>query len=212
MVWMTVFHFCFDLRQFHLLDSNFYADPFWTLQRDGIVSLFLLCAGLAQALGEPAWPRFWRRWAQIVGCALLVTLGSMWMFPRSFISFGMLHGVAAMLLLLRLLKPAPLVCLLLGAAAVQAPQFVQHAFFDSRWTDWVGLVTHKPATEDFVPLLPWFGLMLWGYGLGRWRPTLLAGELPRVFAPLAFMGRWSLSYYMLHQPVMIGLLTLTMRG
>ena len=212
MVWMTAFHFCFDLRQFHLLDSDFYADPFWTVQRNCIVSLFLLCAGLAQALGEPAWPRFWRRWGQIVACALLVTAGSVWMFPRSFISFGMLHGVAVMLLLLRLLKPAPLLCFLLGAAAVLAPQFVQHAFFDSRWTDWVGLVTHKPPTEDFLPLLPWFGVMLWGYGLGRWRPRLLAGALPRVLAPLAFLGRWSLSYYMLHQPVMIGLLTLTMRG
>ncbi len=212
MVWMTIFHGCFDLHQFHLLEANFYRDPFWTVQRGCIVSLFLFCAGLAQGLGEPSWPRFWKRWAQIVGCALLVTLGSMWMFPRSFISFGVLHGIAVMLVLLRVLKPVPLVCLLLGAAALLAPQFLQHPFFDNRWTDWVGLVTHKPPTEDYVPLLPWFGVMLWGYGLARWKPALLAGELPRVFSPLAFLGRWSLSYYMLHQPVMIGLLTLTMRG
>ena len=212
MVWMTVYHFCFDLRQFRLLDADFYRDPQWTLQRAAIVSLFLFCAGMAQALGEPAWPRFWKRWAQIVVCALAVTAGSMWMFPDSFISFGVLHGMALMLLLLRVLKPAPIVCLLLGAALVAAPQFIQHSFFDSRWTDWIGLVTHKPQTEDYVPLMPWFGVVLWGYGLGRWRPALLAGELPSFARPLAFLGRWSLSYYMLHQPVMIGLLTLTMRA
>jgi uncharacterized membrane protein len=212
MVWMTAYHGCFDLHQFHLLDANFYADPFWIAQRSCIVSLFLLCAGLAQALGEPAWPRFWRRWSQIVGCALLVTLGSIWMFPRSFISFGVLHGMALMLLLLRVTRPAPLACLVLGGLAVLAPQFIQHPFFDSRWTDWVGLVTHKPTTEDYVPLAPWFGMMLWGYGLGRWRPGILAGALPRWLNPLAFLGRWSLSYYMLHQPVMIGLLTLTMHA
>ena len=40
------------------------------------------------------WPRFWRRWAQVAGCALLVTLGSWLMFPRSLISFGVLHGIA----------------------------------------------------------------------------------------------------------------------
>ena len=212
MVWMTVYHFCFDLRQFRLLDADFYRDPHWTLQRTAIVSLFLFCAGMAQALGEPAWPRFWKRWAQIVGCALAVTAGSMWMFPDSFISFGVLHGMAVMLLLLRVLKPAPIVCLLLGAVLVAAPQFIQHPFFDSRWTDWVGLVTHKPQTEDYVPLTPWFGVMLFGYGLGRWRQALLSGDLPSFARPLAFLGRWSLSYYMLHQPILIGLLTLTMRA
>jgi len=30
--------------------------------------------------------------------------------------------------------------------------------------------------------------------------------VPRAARPLAVLGRWSLSYYMLHQPVMIGLL------
>lgn len=83
MVWMTAYHFCFDLVQFGKLNADFYRDPHWTLQRTAIVSLFLLCAGLAQALGEPAWPRFWRRWLQIVGCALAVTAGSMWMFPAA---------------------------------------------------------------------------------------------------------------------------------
>ena len=32
--------------------------------------------------------------------------------------------------------------------------------------------------------------------------------LPRPMAPLAVLGRWSLSFYMLHQPVLLGLLWL----
>ena len=42
-VWMAVFHFCFDLNFFGWLDprQNFYTDPFWTMQRKAIVSLFL---------------------------------------------------------------------------------------------------------------------------------------------------------------------------
>ena len=71
-----------------------------------------------------------------------------------------------------------------------------------------GLASRKPVTEDFVPLLPWFGVMLWGYAAGRWllarRPALLTGRLPEVLQPLAVLGRWSLSFYMLHQPVLIG--------
>ena len=39
-VWMAVFHFCFDLNHFGLLlpKQNFYGDPFWTVQRSVIVS------------------------------------------------------------------------------------------------------------------------------------------------------------------------------
>jgi uncharacterized membrane protein len=85
---------------------------------------------------------------------------------------------------------------------------VQHAFFDTLATNWVGLVTRKPVTEDHVPVLPWLGVMLWGLAAGQWllvqRCTLLTGHLPGVLRPLALLGRWSLSFYMLHQPVLIG--------
>mgnify|MGYP000876629481 CR=1 FL=1 len=104
LVWMTVYHFCFDLNHFGLIRQNFYEDPRWTLQRTAIVSLFLFTAGFGQVLAVQAgqgWPRFWRRWGQVAGCAVLVSLGSWWMFPGSWISFGVLHGLAVMLLLAR---------------------------------------------------------------------------------------------------------------
>ena len=34
-LWMTVFHFCFDLSQFHFLEANFFCDPLWLWQRTG---------------------------------------------------------------------------------------------------------------------------------------------------------------------------------
>jgi uncharacterized membrane protein len=225
MVWMTAFHFAFDLNQFHLIPrQNFYADPFWTGQRLAIVTLFLGCAGVAQALarqpGAAAPPgRFWRRWAQVAGCAVGVSLGSAWMFPRSWISFGVLHAVAALLLILHAVERRVVSgeraeawrgWLAAGAVALLLPQVVAHPVFDSRWTWWVGLVTHKPVTEDFVPLLPWFGVFAWGYAAGLWltrhRPQWLAGALARPLQPLTRLGRWSLSYYMVHQPVLIGAL------
>jgi len=212
-VWMALFHFCFDLAYFGLWKQNFYVDPVWTVQRTCIVSLFLFCAGLGQATAlhlHQGWPRFWRRWAQVAGCAVLVSIGSALMFPHSWISFGVLHGIAVMLVVMRLAAPLGAWLWALGALAIALPQIAHHAFFDSRWTNWVGLVTHKPITEDYVPLLPWLGAMAFGVAAGQWllrlRPAVLSASLPRALHPLAVLGRWSLSFYMLHQPILIGLL------
>ena len=214
MVWMAVFHLCFDLNHFGWLAprQDFYGDPLWTAQRTAIVSLFLFCAGLSQALAwRSAQPpaRFWRRWAQVAGCAVLVSAGSAVMFPNSWISFGVLHGIAAMLLVLRLAAPLGRGLWLLGALALVLPWLVQHPFFDERWSNWLGLVTRKPVTEDYVPVLPWLAAVAWGCAAGQLAlaraPGLLAGPLPEALRPLAALGRWPLTFYMLHQPVLIGL-------
>jgi uncharacterized membrane protein len=215
-VWMVLFHFSFDLNLLGLITprQEFLRDPFWTTQRSCIVSLFLLCAGMGQALAAQAqqsWPRFWRRWGQVAFCALLVSLSSSVMFPKSWISFGVLHGIAVMLVLCRLAAPLGAWLWPLGALAWALPQFIVHPFFDTRWTNWLGLVTHKPVTDDYVPVLPWLGVMMWGLalaqGLLRLRPELMSGPLPMVLRPLAFLGRWPLTIYMLHQPLFIGALT-----
>jgi uncharacterized membrane protein len=219
-VWMVGFHFAFDLNHFGLLHpaQDFYRDPLWTLQRTAIVTLFVASAGLGAAAALHGLPqgaalcerldaRFWRRWAQVAGCAVLVSAGSALMFPRSWISFGVLHGLAVMLVLARVLAPLRGWLWPLGLAALLLPQAVAHPFFDSRLTNWVGLVTRLPVTEDYVPLLPWLGVMLWGLAAGQAllaRGGVLGGALPRALAPLAGLGRWSLSVYMLHQPLLIG--------
>jgi len=223
-VWMTAYHFSFDLDHFGWIEQDFFNDPFWTWQRTCIVSLFLFCAGLGQAIAREhgqSWRRFWRRWAQIAACALLVTIGSLWMFPGSFIYFGVLHGIAVMLVLVRLtagwgawLWPA-------GAVALALPWVAQDSF--ARWPEaleflnarafnWLGWVSRKPPTQDYVPLLPWLGVMWWGMAAGQWllrhRTQWMQGALPRPLAPLAWMGRWSLAWYMVHQPLLIGLMML----
>lgn len=213
-VWMAVFHLSFDLSYFRLTQQNFYADPVWTVQRSCIVSLFLFCAGLGQAVAVSqgqSWRRFWRRWAQVAACAVLVSIGSWLMFKDRFISFGVLHGIAVMLIVVRLTARGGRALWIAGAVAIALPWLLRSPLFDTRLLNWVGLVTHKPATEDYVPLLPWLGAMWWGMAAGQWvlarRRAWLTGRLPRALRPLAVLGRWSLSFYMLHQPVLIGLLT-----
>lgn len=222
MLWMTAFHFCFDLNHFGYFQQDFYRDPFWTWQRTLIVSLFLLCAGMGQAVAQQqgqSWSRFWRRWRQIVACAILVSVGSWFMYPKSFIYFGVLHGMAVLLIMARLTVHWGGWLWLLGGVAIglkfavayalnasAAPALV--ALFNSPALNWLGLITRLPITEDYLPLLPWLGVVWWGVAVGRWlsagNSAQLAGPLPIALKPLVVLGRWSLSYYMLHQPVMIG--------
>jgi uncharacterized membrane protein len=219
-LWMAAFHFCYDLNYFRFIHQNFYTDPRWTLQRVCIVSLFLFVAGMGQAIAidqRQSGSRFRRRWAQVAGCALLVSAGSWWMFPNSFISFGVLHCIALLVIILRLSAGAKWALWPLGLLAIALPEFVQHAWFDTRWTDWIGLVTHKPITEDYVPLLPWLGVAWWGLAAGQWvlarRRQWFGGALAPALHPLAVLGRWSLTFYMLHQPILIGglMLIVTLR-
>jgi len=213
-VWMALFHLCFDLNHFGFWTPKqaFTADPFWTTQRTVIVSLFLFCAGMGQAIAleqGQSWARFWRRWAQIAACALLVSIGSAWMFPRSWISFGVLHGIAVMLIAVRWLAPLRGWLWPLGALAIVLPLLWRDEAFNGPWLRWIGLVTRKPLTEDYVPVLPWLGVVSWGVAAGQWlqaqRPGWLQGAVPRPAQGLALLGRWSLSFYMVHQPVLIGL-------
>lgn len=220
-VWMTIFHFSFDLNHIGWLRQDFYRDPFWTWQRTAIVSLFLFCAGLGQAVAVARgqdWRRFWKRWGQIAACALLVTAGSMAMFPKSYIYFGVLHGIAAMLIIVRftagwgrwLWLAGAIAILLKPVAAWAHMQWPVLQFLDAPMWNWLGLIGRKPVTEDYVPLIPWLGVMWWGMAAGQWllarHRDSLARSLPRAASPLAWLGRWSLTWYMLHQPVMIGLL------
>lgn len=224
-VWMTAYHFAFDLDHFGVIQEDFLRDPFWTWQRTAIVSLFLFCAGLGQAVAVhqgQGWPRFWRRWAQVAGCALLVTAGSWLMFPRSFIYFGVLHGIAVMLVIVRLTAGWGRGLWLAGALAIAAPFAARAAhaawpaldFLNGPFFNWLGWISRKPFTQDHVPLLPWLGVMWWGVAAGGWllreQGAVMRGAIPGALRPLAWMGRWSLSWYMVHQPVMIGALTLAL--
>lgn len=232
MVWMTVFHFCFDLQHFGFVQTDFYGNPVWTVQRMAIVTLFVLCAGLGQSIalqqGQSS-GRFWKRWRQIALCALAVSLGSWFMFPNSYIYFGILHGMALMLILVRFggaslgrwLWPLGALAMLMPRLAMGAhAQWPDLDFLNQRAWNWLGLISYKPITEDYAPLFPWIGVMCWGLALGQWVLRRHAAVLERVggvwaasvvgvpLRGLAFLGRWSLSYYMLHQPVLIGVLSL----
>ena len=167
---MVVYHFCFDLQYFRVTRWDFYHDPLWLNARTAILSSFLLIAGVSLVLAErggSAPARFWRHVGVIAACAAAVSIASFALFPQSWIWFGVLHAIAVSLVLARPLVRRPLLALIVGVCAIAAGNLFANSFFDSRATDWIGFVTAKPHTEDYVPLFPWTGVLLIGIAGGH---------------------------------------------
>jgi uncharacterized membrane protein len=221
---MIVYHAAFDLNWFHFISTDFNHHPFWLCFRDLIVGSFLLLVGVSLVLAHRAAispRRYWRRIALVGACALLVTAASYAAFPRTFITFGILHCIVVSSLLAWPLVRFPRAALWVGLVVIAVgtaigvtlldpPWLKGVALFDLPWLNWIGLMTHRPATEDYVPMLPWFGVVLVGIRVGAW---LVKHRLPAVqrssrVAPgwLTWLGRHSLLVYMVHQPIMIGIL------
>lgn len=215
---MFAFHFSFDLNYFGLIRQNFYNDPFWTGSRTLILSSFLLLVGISLALAnqdEIRWSAVWRRFGQIAVCAALVSIGSYLMFPKSWIWFGVLHHAAVASLLGLAFLRLEWANLVLGLALVLFGATVKISLFDAPTLQWIGLMTFKPfTTEDYVPMLPWFGIVLLGIFFGN---RFLSGDfaLLKIWRPengalrvLTFAGRHTLVLYIVHQPILVGLIQL----
>ena len=210
---MIVYHAAFDLNWFHIISADFNHDPFWLGFRDLIVSSFLLMVGVSLVLAHRAAispRRFWRRIALVGACAMLVTAGSYVVFPKTFITFGILHCIVVSSILGWPLVRFPRAALIVGIVVIVVGIAIGVPLFDLPWLNWIGLMTHRPATEDYVPLLPWFGVVLVGISIGWWlleRRMQALRQASRASPEwLTWLGRHSLLVYMVHQPIMVGAL------
>lgn len=217
LVAMIVYHFAWDLWFYGLTSVEIPFDPFWRNFARAIAASFLILVGIGLVFAHEAGldrGAFLRRLAKVAGAAALVTAATFVAFPESFIYFGILHMIAAgSVLALPFLRLPPLATLLVALAVLVAPAVWSSPVFDTRLLAWIGFAQTPPDTNDFEPIFPWFAAVLTGVVLGRLllssrlRPRLAAiraqGRLAR---GLVLMGRWSLVVYLLHQPVLLGLL------
>ncbi|MGD8852901.1 MAG: heparan-alpha-glucosaminide N-acetyltransferase [Gammaproteobacteria bacterium] len=207
---MVVFHFCFDLAYFQLAGFDFYRDPFWLHLRTSILVGVSLVLASRNGL-DPN--RYLKRLLLLALASAAISVATWWMFGPRFVFFGVLHFIAlASVLGLAFLRGAWL-NLALGASLIVFSASYESPWFDQTAWRWMGFMTHKPATEDYVPLFPWFGVVLMGIFAGK--QMLRAPWLPRLDERLgesatargfAAAGRHSLVIYLLHQPLLIGLL------
>lgn len=213
---MILYHLSWDVSAHGLTTVDVANSLGWKIFARTIAGTFLALVGVSLVLATRGGFRlapFLRRLAIIIAAAGLVSLGTYWFLPQAFVFFGILHAIAvSSILALAFLRAPVWLTILVAVFFLAAPHFLASPTFDAPGWLWLGLATDPPPTIDYVPIFPWFGAVLLGVAAGRmlvahpggwfgaWRASGPAGRF------LVLAGRWSLPIYLIHQPILLGIL------
>ncbi|WP_428240471.1 heparan-alpha-glucosaminide N-acetyltransferase [Gynuella sp.] len=203
---MIIFHFSYDLSYFKFADFKV-NQGYWDWFRYIIVTLFFSVSGISMVLATRngiRWKQYLFRVSQVVAGAIAVTLATWFVFPKSWVYFGVLHFIAVSMLAGLLFIRIPVIALITGISIFLL--FNLTNWFNLHWL-YIELkpILHLPrGTQDLTRFIPWFGMILIGIWLGHqnWRPNL---PHSRWLNALAWMGRHSLAIYLIHQIVLFEL-------
>ena len=219
-VMMAVYHVVFDLATYGDLPVDAKGGG-WKIFADATAALFLLIVGVSLTLSARREGtktgtfvrRQLRRGATIFAAGMLVTVATLAVTPEAPVRFGILHLIGVAVVLAAPFVLAPSAALPVGLAVVAAGPVLRGIRVDFPWLLWLGVRPYPFITLDYRPLAPWFGVVLLGVFLGhvlygRRRSGSLApgwGRSP-VLRPLLWLGRHSLAFYLLHQPLILAVL------
>ena len=221
---MASYHFTWDLGFFGYIAPETATQGAWKFYARCIASSFLFLAGFSLVLAHLPhirWQSFGKRFGMVAGAAFIISVGTLFALPDEWIHFGILHNIALSGLIgLAFLRLPPLVTALIAVGIVAAgyvngyvyPGIFSSTFFDPRYLNWTGFAETPPRSNDFVPLFPWLAAPLMGIAAAKL--ALSRGWLTRLAAMqtkpniLGRAGQHSLAFYLIHQPVLIGLVYL----
>lgn len=225
-VCMVIYHFFFDLNFLGIAPREMTTGGWFVFQRM-IASSFLLLVGISLAISfshardKPfvaILKKFLKRAAFIMAAALLVTFGT-WLFvPEAYVRFGILHLISvSTLLALPFLFIRPIwINAILGAVIIYFSAFIKTLSVSHPFFLWLGITYPDFAAIDYFPMMPWFGMVLVGIFLGNWlysdgKQRFHCFALKKPVPLLNWVGRKALWIYLVHQPVLIGVLMLLIK-
>ncbi len=214
---MVGYHLLYDLGDFRGLEKVlvFTTDlgrPGWIVAQAFFASVFVVLSGISGTMTRSNV----RRGLRLLAASFLVTAVTYIFDASSAIWFGILQCLAVSILIygaaFQRTGPAASAAwgaLILGLGAfLPAVKKALAVRFD--WLLPFGLHSPTFSSFDYFPLIPWFGVFLIGAALGKSvyasRRSLLPWRLPVTFVNLA--GRHSLLIYLVHQPLIMGVLYL----
>lgn len=152
-----------------------------------------------------------RRGIRIIVYALLISIVTLIYDPDSVIIFGILHFLGASILLYSLFKNLPKYLLLFFSIVIFTAQYLVACIEpENNILAPLGVHNSSFSSGDYYPLIPYLAMFLIGIFLGK-----LLYKHKRSFFPsikkdnfINYTGRHSLIIYMIHQPVLIMIITL----
>jgi uncharacterized membrane protein len=217
-IMMVIFHLMWDLWFFRILPDIVLYAGFWKYFQRTTAITFLVLVGVSltvsyrRALDQGAqnlFPKFLWRGLRIFGLGLVITL-VVWAWRIGYVHFGILHLIGVSILLAYPLLRYRWLNLTLWGLLFVIGGFIQAVQVDFAWLVWLGLEPPGYAPNDYFPLIPWFGVVLLGVFIGNtvYRPSGRLIPLPDLASTLPvrllqFLGRYSLTIYLIHQPLLI---------
>ena len=219
---MVLFHALYDLVYIFGVSAPWYQGKGAFAWQQAICCTFITLSGFCAAMGKHTV----RRGAVVFGLGAVVSLVTILFMPEELILFGVLTLIGSCMLLTGALKPhlkklpaaaGTPVCFALFAVTrlvnsgwiggffkplVQLPDMLYHDYV----TAYLGFPPAGFWSSDYFSLIPWLFLFLTGFYLhGLCGKQILSVQWKGI-APLNFIGRHALEIYMVHQPVIYGLL------
>ncbi|MDO1583735.1 heparan-alpha-glucosaminide N-acetyltransferase [Rhizobium oryzicola] len=221
---MASYHFTWDLEFFGYIEPGTATQGLWKLYARAIATSFLFLVGVSLVLAHGngiRWASFQKRLGMVAGAALLISIGTYVALPDEWIFFGILHNITVSSLIalgfvgLPPIVPAIASLLLISGMVLDhyiLPGVISFPALDPKYLAWTGFGAAIPRSNDFVPIFPWLASPLAGLAVAGFLKR--AGAFPRLAGLqakanlLTKAGQHSLVFYLVHQPVLIGLVYL----
>ncbi|MEW6447517.1 MAG: heparan-alpha-glucosaminide N-acetyltransferase [Bacillota bacterium] len=218
-IMMVIYHLAWDLNYFGYYRESVTTGGWYWFQQV-ILTGFVFTAGVALWLsysvhGRIRFAQYLDRGLKILGWAFAITLVTHFALREGTVLFGVLHLIGLSVICAYPLLRFGRGNLVFGLAFILLGSFLARVPVDYPCLGWLGLRPVELYMLDFVPVFPWFGVVLLGIGTGgllypggaRFAGvTDFSSRQPLQL--LALLGRNSLFIYLIHQPVLFGLLFL----
>lgn len=203
LVSMMLYHACWDMMFLFGIWMDWYIGWPGRLWQQSICWVFILLSGFCAPFGR----HMLRRGVTVFAAGALVTAVTLVFMPGNRVIFGVLTFLGTAMLLTGVLEPLlkkVMPAVGLGGWKLMLPQSLYANYF----TAFFGFYPDWFYSADYFGLLPWLFLFWAGYYLHKAVGRRRMEPLRRPVCPaLGWMGRHSLLLYLLHQPVIYGVLS-----